>query len=756
MADTGARGLPLGFKRHLRAEVVPGEATYLLSANGVTAVAGRHVERLAPLLDGTRSLERVLDEAADTMTPGEASRVLARLAQAKLLGYHRPAEDEAALAYWDLLGLDGADSSLARAAVRVVTLGRPEPGPARRACRESGLRVLARGERPGPDTEVLTLVLTDDYLHPELERINAEHLAAGTPWLLARPCGAQPWVGPVFRPQAGPCWSCLAHRLWGHRHSEIPLQRALGHQGPVARPEASLAAGRAMGLQAAVLAAARWLAGARGGEDDAVCTLDTATLRSRHHTVVRRPQCPECGDPGLVARQVLGPLVVRPRPKSPETGGGHRALAPAEMLRRHEHLVSPVTGIVEEVRRDERAPEGINCYVSGRNLAMRSGSLGGLRAGLRALSGGKGATALDAKVGALCEAAERYSGTRQGDEPVVRDSLRALGPVALHPNDCQLYSERQFRERARWNASGSALHHVPERFDPDRPVDWTPVQSLTTGRQRLLPTSLLYYGNAPGRPSDGLWADSNGNAAGSSLEDAIVQGFLELVERDAVALWWYNRTRHPAVDLDAFDDPWTATLRQAYAMTGRQVWVLDVTSDFGIPVFVALSRQVGRPAEEIAFGFGAHHDPRLALRRALTEMGQFLPSGGSPDGGLRAADPEVVAWWSSATVANQPYLLPDSGQVPRRPSDYDYRPSGDLREDVAEAERLVRAKGMELLVLDQTRPDVEIPVVKVIAPGMRHFWARFAPGRIFDVPVRLGLLTGPTVDTDLNPIPLFV
>lgn len=756
MPETGARSLPLGFKRHLRAEVVPGEATYLVSANGVTAVAGRHVERLAPLLDGTRSLERVLDEVADTMTPGEASRVLARLARANLLGYHRPDGDEAALAYWDLLGLDGADRSLARAAVRVVTLGRPEPEPARRACRDSGLRVLARGETPEPGTEVLTLVLTDDYLHPELERINAEHLAAGTPWLLARPCGAQPWIGPVFRPAEGPCWSCLAHRLWGHRRTEIPLQRALGRPGPVARPEASLPAGRAMGLHAAVLAAARWLAGARGGEDDAVCTLDTATLRSRHHRVVRRPQCPGCGDPGLVARQVLGPLVVHPRPKCPETGGGHRALTPAEMLRRHEHLVSPVTGIVEDVRRDERAPEGVTCYVSGRNLAMRSASLRGLRAGLRSLSGGKGATELDAKVGALCEAAERYSGTRQGDEPVVRESLRGLGAVALHPNECQLYSARQFRERARWNASGSAFQQVPERFDPDRPVDWTPVRSLTTGRQRLLPTSLLYFGNAPGRPSDGLWADSNGNAAGSSLEDAIVQGFLELVERDAVALWWYNRTRHPAVDLDAFDDPWTAALRQAYAMTGRQVWVLDVTSDFGIPVFVALSRLVGRPTEDISFGFGAHHDPRLALRRALTEMGQFLPSGGSSDGRGLQADPEVVAWWSTATIANQPYLLPDSGQVPRGPGAYDYWPAGDLREDVTAAERLVRAKGMELLVLDQTRPDVEIPVVKVIAPGMRHFWARFAPGRIFEVPVRLGLLSGPTDETELNPIPLFV
>jgi ribosomal protein S12 methylthiotransferase accessory factor len=63
---------------------------------------------------------------------------------------------------------------------------------------------------------------------------------------------------------------------------------------------------------------------------------------------------------------------------------------------------------------------------------------------------------------------------------------------------------------------------------------------------------------------------------------------------------------------------------------------------------------------------------------------------------------------------------------------------------------------MELMVLDQTRPDVGLPVVKVIVPGMRHFWARYAPGRLFDVPVQLGRLSRPTRHEDLNPIPLFV
>ncbi|WP_354643031.1 TOMM precursor leader peptide-binding protein [Kitasatospora camelliae] len=749
--------LPLGFKRHLRAEVVPGEATYLLSPQGVTAMEGRLVEVLAPLLDGTRSLDRILDEAGDAMSALDAGRVLGRLARANLVGYRRPSADEAAHAYWDMVGQDGAETALAATRVEVVTAGRVDAAAARAACRESGLAVPDPDDPAGSGDADFSLVLCDDYLNPELERINAERLAAGRPWLLASPGTAQPWVGPVFRPAEGACWSCLAHRLRGQRRSELPLQRARGLAGPLARPVASLPAGRAVGLHTAVLAAVKWLAGMRSPGDDAVLTLDTVRMESRHHQVVRRPQCPDCGDPALVAARVTAPVIPRQRAKAGSAGGGHRALDPAEMLRRHEHLVSPVSGVVEEIRRNTRLPEAVNCYHSGRNLAIRGDSLPGLRHGLRSLSGGKGTTELDARVGALCEAVERYSATRQGDEPTVQDTYRALGDRAVHPNDCQLFSARQFAERERWNTASSPFSHVPRPLEADRPVSWTPVWSLTSGRHRLLPTAMLYFGANAGHLADGLWADSNGNAAGSSLEDAIVQGFLELVERDAVALWWYNRTRQPAVDLDAFDEPCLARLREAYATMGRTFWVLDLTSDFGVPVMAAVSRRTDQPAEELAFGFGAHFDPRLALRRAVTEMGQLLPPSPGPGGtGYGLADRDLISWWTGATVANQPYLVPDPGERGRTPRDWGYRPRADLRDDVLAAEEMVRARGMELLVLDQTRPDVAIPVVKVIVPGMRPFWARYAPGRLFDVPVRLGRLTRPTDYGELNPVPLFV
>ncbi|MBU3871100.1 hypothetical protein KN815_45740, partial [Streptomyces sp. 4503] len=54
----------LGFTPHLRVEPVPGEAVYLVSEHGVTALHGRAIAALAPLLDGSRDLAHILTEAA--------------------------------------------------------------------------------------------------------------------------------------------------------------------------------------------------------------------------------------------------------------------------------------------------------------------------------------------------------------------------------------------------------------------------------------------------------------------------------------------------------------------------------------------------------------------------------------------------------------------------------------------------------------------------------------------------------------------
>ena len=404
----------------------------------------------------------------------------------------------------------------------------------------------------------------------------------------------------------------------------------------------------------------------------------------------------------------------------------------------------------------------LNVHWAGSNIALRNRSMSVLRLSLRTKSAGKGSTPQQSEASALCEALERYSGAFHGDEIRCRKRFSEFAgvenPEAVHPNDIQLFSEMQLDDAARINAQGHPYNVVPPRFDPDVVTDWSPVWSLTRGRHLYLPTSLLYYGkSADQRGLGDFVADSNGCAAGNTLEEAILQGFFELVERDAFAVWWYNRLHRPAVDLGSFGDDYLTTAYEYYGGLNRDLWVLDVTGDFGIPVFVAISRRTDKEAEDIIYGAGAHTDPHVAALRAVCELNQFLNwvQGTGPGGaGYQVDDPQCLWWWRNATLADHPYLAPAEGVAMRGKSDYPVPETTDLREDVEKCRALVEAKGMEFLVLDQTRPDIKLPVARVIVPGMRHYWQRFAPGRLFDVPVEMGWRECPLREEELNPAPV--
>ncbi|MFN8075609.1 MAG: TOMM precursor leader peptide-binding protein [Kineosporiaceae bacterium] len=770
----GTRTLCL--KQHVRAHVVAGEAAYLVSEDAVTAVHGAAAARVVPLLDGTRDLPAVLREAGEGVTAAQVGRVVLDLVEGGLLAVREQLptapEQRRSVAWFDAAGLDGLDAlhRMRSCVVTVSAVGGAATGAVVHALRAAGVEVEDRGDdlvvdlraasAPVSAPPSLTVVVTDDYLHPHLSAVDDAQRATGRPWVLAKPDGGQMWIGPFFSglPGDGACWHCLSARLSAHRQAEGHLRRRLGGQGPLGRP----ASGPSLLSPGASLLAsevAAWLAGVRR-EQQSVWVMDLIGLQGRHHELRARPECPACGDPTRYTAAAVRPVVLQPRPYAAgEASGGHRALGPAAVLTRYGHLVSPITGVVKEIRRDERTSGVLHAYRSGGNVAAAARSLDQLRAGLRAENGGKGVTALDAEVGALCEAVERHSGTARGDEPRVRARMSDLGADAVHPDSCRLLDPRQIAARSGWNAEHGDFSQVGAAFDPQRLRDWTPVWSLSAGRHRWLPTSMLYFG--AGEDGEELVADSNGCAAGSSLEDAVLQGLLELVERDAVALWWYNRTAQPGVDLDSFADRWLGRVHAEYAAMHRDLWVLDLTSDLGVPVMAAISRRTDKPAQDVMFGFGAHLDPAVALRRAVTELNQMMPPlVGVPVGDVTGAgygcdDPEALAWWRTATVESCGWLAPSAAPARTRAS-YAHEPTADLLEEVTRVRTAVEAAGLEVLVLDQTRPELGLPVVRVIVPGLRPFWARFAPGRLFDVPVALGRLAEATPYEQLNPVAMFL
>ncbi|MGH7580495.1 MAG: TOMM precursor leader peptide-binding protein [Gemmatimonadales bacterium] len=685
------------FRNPHQVHVVPGEGVLLFSDRGDQVLCGALYEHLVPWLTGRHSSDEVV---------------------ARLASEHRPAE-----VYYALLELEDRG-------YLAETGGDPETAAG------AGLVVREVGD--------IIVVLADDYLRPELGDINRRALQAGQSWLLVKTSGDVGWVGPFFVPGKTCCWTCLEHRL----RRNLPV-RSYWWSTPSA--PAFPVSRVPLGTIPARVTNGSWRRWA-----GAVATYEPGCARPHRHSIPRRPQCVACGDPTLYAQRVSRPLRLGPSPRKFTADGGHRTRSPGETLRSLAHLISPLTGVVHQIRPLVGGGAGpLLAYVAEYAGAADVSSLKALQHSARTWSGGKGRSQAQARASALCEAIERYCGTWQGDEPRVRRSLAELADRAIHPNRCMLFSGAQYRHREAWNRHCSGPQRVPPPFDPTVPIDWTPVWSLTERRHKYLPTTYLYYNCPRDSMPPFCRADSNGCAAGNTGAEAVVQGFLELVERDCVAVWWYNRVQRPALDLHGLQGSYYRRLRASYQSLGRELWVLDITSDLGIPCFVAVSRRLPPLSEAIVFGFGAHFDARTAVVRALTELNQVLAVALTVESEGRSLGPEEDAWLSTATIASHPYLGPSPSE-PTRLVDFPHIVHRDLRDDVRWCRRIVEERGMEVLVLDQTRPDIDAAVVRVIVPGLRHFRVRFAPGRLYDVPVALGWLAKPLSEAELNAVPVFV
>lgn len=751
--DPGAALRPR-FKSSVQPVISSDSGLFLLSEDRHAWLADPVYAAVAPMLDGDHEVEAIFDALSGAYP---AERVFAALVRLRTSGYL--AEDAAVearptMAFWEYASVRPllARSRLDATVVSTVAIGNVDIEFLTELLRRQGVEVARQGD--------VTVVVTDDYLRPELAAWNARSLISKKAWLLAKPVGIETWIGPVFVPGQTACWECLAQRLRGHRKLEEYIARRNGTDAPMGAIPAHIASTQHAALAEAATEITRWI-GTAGQSTllDQVVSTSVITLQRTHHTLIRRPQCSSCGPavPNVPSR----PVRLQRRPKTHTSDGGHRALDQRGVLAQLERHLSPITGIVSTLVPGDRsagAQRGGTCltptFSADHNFSDMYDDRFFLKEGFRRRSGGKGKSADQARTSALAESLERYCGVFDGTEPRLRASFAGLGKVAIHPNACMGYSERQYAERQSHSRSGQKARWVPEPFREEAEIEWTPLWSLSVDEPRYLPTSFCYYGY---RSPDPLFAraDSNGCAAGSVLEEAVLQGILELIERDAVALWWYNRLRRPALDLESVDDAYVSGLIRHYGELRRELWVLDVTSDFGVPTFAAISKRVDKAEEDIIYGFGAHLDPGVALARALTEMNQSLeavPTATGPESSRTyRGSRDAVRWWRTVTADAAGYLVADREAGPRRLHDFKNLASDDLHEDILTCRAIAERRGIEILVLDQTRSDVEFPVVRVVAPGLRHFWARFGPGRLYDVPLREGWLRQTLDEGEMNP-----
>ena len=643
--------------------------------------------------------------------------------------------------YWASIGLppETAEENLQNCRIRVQAIdvdGAPELSAALSGL---GVRIVKRS----PD---MTVTLVSDYLDGQLPDLNRRHLSDASPWVLVQPSGIFPLVGPVLKPGEGPCWVCISDRMKRNREIRAMLDRTQARCLTVS-PLTRQTVGQS-GIQLAAVEIAKAIAtGFRTDLSHNIISLDLSGLSVVKHHVAARPQCPACGDKELQdPGRAPVPIELAAGGRPVMTSGGYRTVSSRATVARYRKHVSPLTGVISRLERVEVDLPLNTTYFAKHNFSAPAKTVNELRGGLDGSSFGKGSTAEQGEASALMEAIERYSGVFQGDEIRTPRRFRDFpAGEAIRPNDILLFSDAQYQRGTAPVPGPDDEPMSPTLFDEEAEMEWSPVWSLRDKCFRYIPTSLLYFYY---RGPVAFHTDSNGCAAGNTREEAIVQGFLELVERDAYAIWWYNRLQRPGVDLARFDDSYVRDLQSLLTESGRRLWVLDITSDLGIPSFVAIAHWTEDGKEYIEFGSGSHFEARIAMLRTLTELNQFMSMELMGDGN-RLQD--SLDGMTPLRLEDHPFLLPSDDLATE--SEFESKFGRlDTDEQVTTCVRIAEQQGLDFLVLDQTRPDIEVPVVRVIVPGLRHFYRRFARGRLYDVPVKLGWRERPLDEDELNPI----
>ncbi|MFD0258973.1 TOMM precursor leader peptide-binding protein [Kitasatospora indigofera] len=629
----------------------------------------------------------------------------------------------------DALPLEAARAGLARElAARAAAAGLPAPA------------VSALGNR--------------DALGPEPAAQAGPRAAAGV-HLTSSAVLVGPWGGGPDSPAA--CGSCLAMR-WQRLRSRTEREALETGLGSTATdPGWPRLTGYATD---AVWSLCLLVLGPGGPATDLprVSRLDLETLRVTTVPLLAEPLCPACATTragageGAAEEKQEGPVLpLLPRPKpAPDS---YRLRSPGSYALPAEALANPVCGVLgagtwPDVTSPTTAPVAGSVFMRG-------------YAGLTDVTWSGQANSFRASRDlAFLEGLERYAGThRRRTGEMLVDSYRNLAGAALDPRECGLYAPRTYQEDP-----------MVGPFDPERPIPWVRGYSLRDARPVLVPARLCYY-------SAGLAADnfvfecSNGCAIGSCLEEAVLFGLLELIERDAFLLGWYGGARLTEIDLDSCGGGALRAMTDRAALQGYEVHAFDNRVDLAVPVVTGLAvRRDGGPGT-LAFAAGAGFDPLGAVEAALSEILTYLPhlpgqvrerpaelAAMAEDFGLVRRLPDHAALFGLPRMARhaESYLRPTAV----RSLDEVYedwakvRPrSGDLLDDLLFCrDELVRA-GHDVIVVDQTSPEqhrLGLRTVCTIVPGLLPIDFGWSRQRALGLPrLRTALRRGGLRATDL-------
>ena len=227
---------------------------------------------------------------------------------------------------------------------------------------------------------------------------------------------------------------------------------------------------------------------------------------------------------------------------------------------------------------------------------------------------------------------------------------------------------------------------------------WTNAADLADGQAVLLPADICLRRPAEARDIDPPWPLSTGCGAGPDHLTAVLHGLLELVERDAVALWWRGGRRARVVPGDAGA---AVLARLRTGNNQRRSWFLDITTDIRVPVVVAAS------CEDDGFGLCCGHAAGTTLANAaaaaVREMAQMelayrlsvTKRAVRGEAALNEVDQQHLRRFTAVNVALTPALQPLAPPLP--PCDL---PADDPLAVLAEVRKRLSVAGLRAVCVE--------------------------------------------------------
>ncbi|WP_165933421.1 YcaO-like family protein [Arundinibacter roseus] len=381
------------------------------------------------------------------------------------------------------------------------------------------------------------------------------------------------------------------------------------------------------------------------------------------------------------------------------------------------HLEKPF-GLVDQLKSQKTIFGG---WVSSGGLIYRSNQLKVETLLSRTRASGNGSTKEIADAKAFCETLERYSQIfRDREDEYLISSHNELKEKAIHPHQLMLFSSLQYDSNNALSHAGKPL----KPFDESESIAWSEVEDNLTGERKWIPTALLYLGiPAEDTTSERFFTwITNGTAAGSSTEMARLNALYEIVERDAFAIWWYNRLPCPGIDIHYFAHlKLVESAIQEHKKAGKNLYVFDCTQDIQIPTIAVISDY---PDGTFCVATASNISIEKACDKAFGELNQVYLHHLAKKTKLTHVESDDIAQTISFHLPQKPNWPVENKVL-------------SISEELKMVEGEIRQRGLTIYYKDLTRSDVHLPVVKAIIPGMRDWNIRFAEGRLFSVPQKL-------------------